>query len=158
MLITMEENIYSEFDPRNPQLPLVMNAQRDNIMGFSSNNSIQQERALQVQEKALQAQREENPFAIDQYRAVNLPDQPIAYNGGMAEQLLSDEGVPKWLKEKYWNVFHKDNVLTFLDEKTKASKMLNFDIMKIDMLNSMPYFDYTFEKEFGIFDVYKKTL
>ncbi|KKK90764.1 hypothetical protein LCGC14_2719750, partial [marine sediment metagenome] len=39
------------------------------------------------------------------------------------------------------------NVLTFLDEERKASKLLNLDIMKIDTLNSMPYYDYTFEKE-----------
>ena len=65
----------------------------------------------------------------------------------MADQLLSDNDVPDEIRKKYWFVFNKDNVLTFLDEGRKASKMLNFDIMKIDILNSTPYYDYTFEKE-----------
>jgi hypothetical protein len=38
-------------------------------------------------------------------------------------------------------------VLTFLDETRKQNKLLNFDIIKIDILNSIPYYDYTFEKE-----------
>jgi len=89
----------------------------------------------------------DNPFAVEQYQNYPMPDAPINYGGGMAEQLLSDSDVPEDIKRKYWFVFNKDNVLTFLDEGRKASKMLNFDIMKIDMLNSTPYYDYTFEKE-----------
>jgi len=88
-----------------------------------------------------------NPFEQEQYNNVNLPDQPIAYGGGMAEQLLNDNEVPKELKKKYWYVFHKDNVLTFLDEKRKASKLLDFDITRIDLLNSMDYYEYDFDTE-----------
>jgi hypothetical protein len=72
--------------------------------------------------------------------------------GSMAEQLLNDNEVPEEVRKRYWFVFHKDNVLTFLDENRKASKLLNFDIAKIDILNTMSYYDYTFDKEleFGI--------
>jgi len=91
-----------------------------------------------------------NPFA--NYGNVALPDTPISFGNGMAESLLNDNEVPEDIRKANWHVFHKDNVLTFLDIDRKAIKMLNFDIMKIDMLNAMPYYDYTFEKEleFGV--------
>lgn len=94
----------------------------------------------------------QNPFANEQYNNVNLPDAPIQFGGGMAEQLLNDNEVPKEFKKKYWYIFHKDNILTFLDENRKASKLLNIDINKIDILNAMPYYDYDFnmETEFGV--------
>lgn len=94
----------------------------------------------------------ENPFAAAQYQNVGVPDVPVHYGGGMAEMLLNDNIVPEKIKEKYWFVFHPDNTLTFLDEDRKRSKLLNFDIAKIDILNATPYYDYTFEKEleFGI--------
>jgi len=94
----------------------------------------------------------DNPFSASQYQNVNVPDVPINYGGGMVESLLNDEEVPEEIKRKYWFVFHKDNVLTFLDEKRMDRKLLNFDIMKIDILNSIPYYDYTFERELE-FDV-----
>ena len=90
---------------------------------------------------------DDNPFAADKYNSVNVPDQPLNYGGGMVDSLLNDMEVPEEIRRKYWHIFHKDNVLTFLDEKRHDSKMLNFDIMKIDWLNSIPYYDYTFEKE-----------
>lgn len=111
-----------------------------------------QNEAYNEQQQALaNMPQEQNPFAVSQYGG-GMPDAPISYGGGMAEQLLNDNEVPEKLRIKFWNVFHKDNTLTFLDEKRKMSKLLNFDIMKIDMLNAMPYYDYTFEKEleFGI--------
>jgi len=88
-----------------------------------------------------------NPFDVPQYQNVNVPDMPLSYGGGMVETLLNDNEVPEAIRKKHWFVFHKDNVLTFLDEGRKASKLLNFDIIKIDMLNATPYYDYTFEKE-----------
>jgi len=93
-----------------------------------------------------------DPFAMSQYSNVGLPDMPVSYGGSMADTLLNDNEVPKEIREKHWYIFHKDNVLTFLDETRKTSKLLNFDILKIDILNSIPYYDYTFEKEkeFGI--------
>lgn len=86
-----------------------------------------------------------NPFASSQYS--HLPDVPISYGGGIAESLLNDNEVPEDVKKNFWFLFHKDNILTFLDENRKTSKLLNFDIIKIDILNSIPYYDYTFEKE-----------
>jgi len=94
----------------------------------------------------------DNPFNVSQYSSVNVPDVPLSYGGGLAESLLNDNEVPKNIKKKFWYVFHKDNTLTFLDEGRKKSKLLNFDINKIDELNCMSYYDYNFEieKEFGI--------
>jgi len=39
-----------------------------------------------------------------------------------------------------------------LDKERKENKLLNFDITKIDILNSIPFYDYTFEREleFGV--------
>jgi len=93
-----------------------------------------------------------NPFSMEQYKNVNLPDVPVQFGGGIADNLLNDNEVPEEIKKKYWFVFHKDNVLTFLDDNRQKRKLLNFDIMKIDALNTMPYYDYTFEKELE-FDV-----
>jgi hypothetical protein len=87
----------------------------------------------------------QNPF--DQYQNVAIPETPISFGGGMAEQLLNDNEVPEKIRKAYWFVFHKDNVLTFLDEERKRSKLMNMDIIKIDMLNSIPYYDYTFDLE-----------
>jgi len=93
-----------------------------------------------------------NPFATQQYQNLGFPDMPISYGGGIADSLLNDNEVPEKIKKDFWYLFHKDNVLTFLDEPRKVSKLLNFDIIKIDLLNSIPYYDYTFKKELE-FDV-----
>lgn len=90
-----------------------------------------------------------NPFALQKYDNVQFPDTPLQFGGGITESLLNDNEVPEAVREKNWWVFHKDNTLTFLDEERKRSKLLNFDIAKIDMLNTMPYYDYTFEEELG---------
>lgn len=102
-----------------------------------------------------------NPFDQERYQDVNLPDAPVTYGGGMTESLVNDNEVPKSVREKYWFVFHKDNTLTFLDEGRKNSKLLNFDIMKIDILNATPYYEYDFNKEleFGLLrNVYETKL
>lgn len=88
-----------------------------------------------------------NPFNQPQYQN-SLPDIPIQDTGAaMLNALLSDETVPSDIRKEFWYVFHRDNTLTFLDEIRKASKLLSFDIIKIDALNSTPYYEYTFEKE-----------
>jgi hypothetical protein len=99
------------------------------------------------QNEQLQNNPKENPFELQRYQNVQLPDVPIQYGGSMAESLLNDSEVPEDFRQKYWFVFHKDNTLTFLDDERKKSKLLNFDIAKIDILNTMPYYDYTFEEE-----------
>ena len=109
---------------------------------------LQQERMAEHAEQIMIPHGGENPFAAPRYNNVQIPDVPISMGGSMAEQLLNDNEAPEDVRRKYWFVFHKDNVLTFLDEKRKASKLINFDIAKIDILNSMSYYDYTFEKEF----------
>lgn len=90
---------------------------------------------------------EPNPFEMEQYKNMGMPDIPVQFGGGITDTLLNDKEVPEHIREKYWYLFHKDNVLTFLDEDRKASKLLNFDIIKIDILNSLPYYDYDFDKE-----------
>ena len=98
-------------------------------------------------QQQLQTAPDNNPFLAEQYKNLNMPDQPLQFGGGIADSLLNDNEVPEEKKAKFWWVFHKDNVLTFLDEGRKDSKLLNFDITKIDILNDTPYYDYTFEKE-----------
>lgn len=90
---------------------------------------------------------EQDPFALDQYRNMSMLDVPVSYGGGIAESLLNDNEVPDEVKKEFWYIFHKDNTLTFLDDDRKASKLLNWDIIKIDILNSIPYYDYDFDKE-----------
>lgn len=112
----------------------------------------QENMALQAEQMMMPQQQQDNPFDAQRYQNVQVPDVPISMGGSMAEQLLNDNEVPEEVKKRFWFVFHKDNVLTFLDEKRKNSKLINFDIAKIDILNSMSYYDYTFEKEleFGV--------
>jgi hypothetical protein len=88
-----------------------------------------------------------DPFQGHMYRN-NIPDIPLQDQGTqMLNILLSDNTVPEEVKKNFWFVFHKDNVLTFLDPERKQSKLLNFDLLKIDSLNATPYYNYTFERE-----------
>jgi len=102
---------------------------------------------LPVQQPLNSQVQQQNPFDSAQYQNMTMPDVPIAYGGGMTDVLLGDNEVPEEIKKKFWFIFNKDNVLTFLDENRKKSKMLNLDITKIDMLNEMPYYDYNFNFE-----------
>jgi hypothetical protein len=89
-----------------------------------------------------------NPFEMERYRSINLPDVPMpSAQMSITESLLNDSEVPEDVKKDFWYVFHKDNTLTFLDDARKQSKLLNFDIIKIDMLNAMPWGSYDFETE-----------
>jgi hypothetical protein len=96
----------------------------------------------------------DNPFsqAMQKYGVNTLPDTPIQMGGGMADMLLNDSEVPEKFRKNYWWWMHKDNVLTFLDQGRKQSKLVNFDITRIDMISTMPYYDYDFDLEmkFGI--------
>lgn len=94
-----------------------------------------------------QMTQQQNPFELQRYSNVNVPDTPLQFGGGIAESLLNDNEVPEKIKEQHWWVFHKDNTLTFLDEERKKMKMLSFDIAKVDILNTIPYYDYDFDQE-----------
>src|SRR6056297_1055906 len=103
---------------------------------------------LEEQQAQAMQQAQENPFNAPQYQNVQTPDVPVNYGGGMADILLSDNEVPEILRKKYWWIFNKDNVLTFLDEPRKQAKMMAFDVSIIDTMNSMDSFnDYTFDSE-----------
>lgn len=80
----------------------------------------------------------------------NLPANTPIMEGGsqMIDALLDDTNVKEKLRRKFFFVFGRDNSLTFLDAERKASKIMAFDITKIDMLNATPYYDYTFDEEF----------
>ena len=43
----------------------------------------------------------------------------------MTDMMIGNDDVPEDVRQKYWWIFNKDNVLTFLDEDRKRSKMLN---------------------------------
>jgi len=102
---------------------------------------------VEQQSQAMQ-QMQENPFNAPQYQGIPTPDAPVQYGGGMVESLLSDQEVPEVIRKKYWWIFNRDNVLTFLDEPRKNNKMVSYDIAVIDMMNSMDSFDdYTFDSE-----------
>jgi len=121
-------------------------------VGMVNNMPLNQQDMLPAHSSSNQVMTKQNtqdPFAMQKYNNVAFPDTPIQYGGGITESLLNDNEVPERIRQKFWFVFHKDNTLTFLDEERKRSKLLNFDIAKIDILNTMPYYDYTFEEELG---------
>lgn len=118
-----------------------------NAMGLTDADKVymDQENALVAQDGNNQL---ENPFENAHYKEIKGSDAPIQYGGGMAEVLLNNDAVPTPIKQKYWWVFNNDNVLTFLNENTKQSKLLAYDVAILDTLNSMhSYFDYTFKDE-----------
>lgn len=91
----------------------------------------------------------QDPFRESSFNEENIPDVPLPDQGAaMLNALLNDDVVPDNVKEKFWFVFHRDNILSFLDAERKKSKLLNFDILKIDSLHSTPYYDYTFNNEY----------
>lgn len=89
-----------------------------------------------------------NPFEVEKYKNLQgIPDEPLAVGSDIVEKMISNEEVPDYIKDKYWYVFTRDNVLGFLDEERKKQKMLSFDILKLDGLASMPRKKYTFKHE-----------
>jgi hypothetical protein len=77
-----------------------------------------------------------------------LPPIPVGNNQSqMIAELLSDENVPEQKRADFWWVFSRDNSLTFLDLTRKQMKMMSFDIIKIDTMNSTPYYDFDFDHE-----------
>jgi len=114
--------------------------------GLQQQQAVEAQRIMeaQSQQKLVATAEQGNPFSTSQYNNMTMPDVPVNFGGGMTEILLSDYDVPEEIRKKFWFIFNKDNVLTFLDEDRKRSKMLNLDIVKIDMLNQMPYYAYDF--------------
>jgi len=130
---------------KREDLPIDQSQEPEQIQGQQQQG--QEQSQFPATQQQMQNQMQQNPFANSPYANVNLPDAPMQFGSSMADSLLSNDEVPEAVKKKHWFVFHKDNVLTFLDDERKQLKMLSFDILKIDMLNAMPYYDYTFEKE-----------
>ena len=84
-------------------------------IGENTNNEYIEEEPQEQPQRMMQVQ--QNPFDMAQYRNVPIPETPISFGGGMAEQLLNDNEVPEKIRNAYWFVFHKDNVLTFLEDR-----------------------------------------
>lgn len=108
---------------------------------MANENAQQQELVPQGQVELL------NPFDQSQFKNIRLQDTPLAVSPSMMDALLTNKNIPEHILEKYWFAFNQDNVLSFQDPDTKKSKMLNFDIAKIDTLFGTNYYDYTFDQE-----------
>lgn len=76
-----------------------------------------------------------------------MPDLPIRQEAGMAEFLVSSDDYPDGFKEKFWWVLPRDVPLTFVDVDRKEMKLLMFDVAKIDVLCTVPYYEYDFKVE-----------
>lgn len=73
---------------------------------------------------------------------IDLSDENQTINS-----LLSDKNVPQDIRDKFWYVFQRDITLGFLDERRKNVKKIDFEISKIDYLNSIPFQEYNFKTE-----------
>ena len=90
----------------------------------------------------------ENPFMSmggNSFMPPNVPLMPEQPQ--MLTALHDDSAIPKRLRKKFFWVFARDNAMTFLDDARKESKMITFDILKIDSLNNTPWYNYDFEEE-----------
>lgn len=94
----------------------------------------------------------DNPFNAPQYKEMSIPDDPLPFAGNMIDSMLNNDEVPEDVKQDNWWIFHKDNVLGFLDAQRKQDKLLNFDIIKLDTLATMPRREFKFntERDFDI--------
>jgi hypothetical protein len=90
-----------------------------------------------------------NPFpeGMNMRPGISSDNFPMSEENQMLNSLIEDKGVPKNIKEKFWYVFSKDHVLTFLDKDRKKNKLLAFDIIKLDNMMNMGYYEYNFETE-----------
>jgi len=90
-----------------------------------------------------------NPFPTELATGagINSDNFPVNDENQMLNSLLEDKNTPKEIKKKYWWIFAKDNILTFLDKDRKKNKLLAFDIVKLDNLMNMGYYEYDFETE-----------
>lgn len=130
------------FPDQYPQMPKFIPGQQ----GPPDQQTLVPQQQPDPQQMALVPQ-QQNPFEMEQYRNIGVPDIPIQYGGGITESMLNNDEIPDKIKEENWWVFNKDNVLSFLDKDRKQSKLLNFDIARIDHLNTMQYYDYNFKVE-----------
>jgi len=88
-----------------------------------------------------------NPFEVQKYKDVDVPDEPLVAGYNMIDAMINNDEVPEDIRIKHWWIFTKDNVLGFLDNERKESKLLNFDIIKLDSLTTMRRKAYTFDVE-----------
>ena len=97
----------------------------------------------------VEQQQEQGTDPFSKYNVMYHIPQVSADRGetNMLNILISDEDIPEEVKKKFYFIFNRDNTLTFLDDDRKKLKLLSFDIIKIDDLNSTRYYDYDFKTE-----------
>jgi len=89
-----------------------------------------------------------NPFPMGMVSSgISNDNFPISEENQMLNSLLEDRNIPKDIKTEHWEIFAKDNVLTFLDKERKKSKLLAFDIIKLDNTMNLGYYEHDFENE-----------
>lgn len=88
-----------------------------------------------------------NPFPQGMMSEISLDNYPMSEENQMLKSLLEDNNVPKDKKSKFWWIFSKDHVLGFLDAERKKNKLLSFDIIKLDEIMNLGYYEYDFETE-----------
>lgn len=63
-------------------------------------------------------------------------------SGEMVEKLLSNEHIPPALVEELWALFGRSSKLSFLDDRAVALAKIEFEMLKIDIIESIPKSEY----------------
>ncbi len=89
---------------------------------------------------------------IDLPESIQKRDNEIPAGGGMdasmlIESLLSNSHIPEHLKKSLWIFFSRTAKLTFLDEKDVKMLMLQAELIRLTILESVPKSQYTEELE-----------
>ena len=103
-----------------------------------------------MQENNLELQ----PDVIDQSR--NFNDVPGS--GGMepselVESLLSNEHIPDHLRKRMWVLFGKSTKLTFLKDDDIKQLMLQFELLRLTIIESIPKAQYNEELELDLIQI-----
>lgn len=113
----------------------------------NENSTVPNTSDMQPQQKSVFPHGVSDMTGYNVYSGMNTENYPGINEDHMMNSLMSDKNIPKKVLNKYWWVFAKDVVLTFLDKDRKKMKLLAFDISRIDYLMTLPYYDYDFEIE-----------
>lgn len=82
-----------------------------------------------------------------QKRNNEIPTNGIGDASAMIESLLSNSHIPEHLKKGLWIFFSRTAKLTFLDESDVKMLMLQAELIRLSILESMPKQDYDEELE-----------
>ena len=98
-----------------------------------------------------QEARPANPFNEQaQSGGMQIPDSPLPDGtSAMLRMLLDNESTPEAIRRDFHFVHSRDIVLSFLDPERKTQKLLAYDILKLQNLMNVPWYNYTHEMEFN---------